>query len=238
MKIIVFLFFLLFGWKGRGEEKDLCKFCLEKVKTIQKYLQEEKICRDYIFPVAKELCILYPNKEACKSVFSLHGALMYWNMIGKYLNPNRICSLMKMCPSSHWTKSSIKEYIREILADKPKTQSENPKGHETYIITHITDIHADFGYELGANAKCGLEVCCQKESGKPKKQDDAAKYWGTNEKCDIPLRTVEAGLKFISKEIKPGIILWGGDNNGHDIWNNNRTMQTKPTHEITKLFEK
>jgi len=67
---------------------------------------------------------------------------------------------------------------------------------------------------------------------------DAAKYWGTNEKCAIPYRTVEEAIKSVAEHVKPELILWTGDTANQDSWEHKNETQLLPTKILTQYFKK
>jgi sphingomyelin phosphodiesterase len=68
-------------------------------------------------------------------------------------------------------------------------------------------------------------MCCRPESGPtPTDPLKAAPYWGSFNKCDIPLHTVDALLADAKqKHSDISMVVWTGDNTAHDIWNQSKT---------------
>jgi len=80
----------------------------------------------------------------------------------------------------------------------------------------ISDLHLDYGYTVGASADCGKPLCCRNDSGKPTKAEDAAGKWG-DYRCDLNEATYLSLMSFVKDEIKPDVILWGGDSIPHNL---------------------
>lgn len=124
---------------------------------------------------------------------------------------------MKKC-ESNTVAVDFESWKAEVLADKPA-----PKPAVTrpaFKVLHLTDLHTDLEYTEGALASCEEPFCCRPESGPaPSDPTQAALYWGTFAKCDVPLRTVDALLA--DSKTKVGdidMIVWTGDNTSHDVW--------------------
>lgn len=46
------------------------------------------------------------------------------------------------------------------------------------LMYHISDAHVHLDYEAGTSNTCNSIVCCNKEAGVPKSQDQVAGKWG------------------------------------------------------------
>lgn len=79
--------------------------------------------------------------------------------------------------------------------------------------------------------------CCKPNSGRPKNSQDSSGFWGSLGDCDIPERTIQSALKFISSEIKPNIIFWLGDNMHSPSWNITKASEIETITKITNLFK-
>jgi len=192
----------------------------------------------YIEPVLLKLCNLYADPETCKGTLKLMAPLIYENLIKKTLNPRKVCNSFFICPKEYWMKDNFDEYAKKILADKPPKNIPVPKKHSIYKAVHFSDIHADMDYLPGSNANCNAFICCHKESGTPVTPKDAAKYWGSNEKCAVPYRTIEQAIKSVADFVKPELIIWTGDTANQDMWEHKNETQLIPTKIVTEYFTK
>lgn len=62
---------------------------------------------------------------------------------------------------------------------------------EPIRILHLTDLHYDPLYQVGALGPCEFPVCCQADSGNVTFPGDAAGHWGDYNYCDTPWHAVE-----------------------------------------------
>jgi len=98
---------------------------------------------------------------------------------------------------------------KEIAADP------NKDSRPTLKFVHFTDIHMDMKYRSGASKKCSDVICCRAENGFPTDPSLRAGPLGTFG-CDVPIDVVTTMGEIINREIKPDVILWGGDVTPHD----------------------
>lgn len=120
---------------------------------------------------------------------------------------------------------------------------------------HISDLHPDLYYTVGAHTKCDEPVCCRAnvsasnvpfqerlrqheegnvltvDSNSSENGNGSAGYWGSLAKCDLPFQTFELFLKDLSK-MKLDLILWTGDNTPHDIWAQSQDYNLNYTYAI------
>ncbi|KAI7901589.1 Metallo-dependent phosphatase-like protein [Cokeromyces recurvatus] len=90
---------------------------------------------------------------------------------------------------------------------------DNRKLHGRYL--HITDIHMDKNYVVGATIKSDCHRKPKKHRNRKKKEGLLAGYWGAPvTDCDSPPRLVYHSINTIAKEWKDKIdfIIWTGDN--------------------------
>lgn len=112
-------------------------------------------------------------------------------------------------PDSVKNDDFIDNLYKEIAADPNREQ------RPTLKFVHFTDIHMDMKYRAGASKKCGDVICCRAENGFPTNESLQAGPLGTFG-CDIPIDVVTQMGEIINREIKPDVILWGGDVTPHD----------------------
>lgn len=74
----------------------------------------------------------------------------------------------------------------------------------------------DFDYTEGMSNDCGKPLCCRSDSGLPQMNGQAAQKWG-DYKCDLNQLTLNNMLEYISQDLKPDAILWGGDSVPHNV---------------------
>ena len=154
------------------------------------------------------------------------------------------------CASPVYEHIDVEEVKKNILATKPVSLSKddyidkmyaeiaadtNPR--QTLTAMHLSDIHIDFDYAVGTIANCNEYLCCRESVGYPKKESDlAAGEWGSTD-CDIPVKTFQSMLDYVSSEIDLDMIFWTGDNAAHDIWSNTAAETVNYTVTVSKMIK-
>jgi len=215
----------------------VCNSCQNFVGMMRKHEENNKRALALIEFTAETFCGLKLNKTVCLEAVTSFGPVLFKSLMDKLYNPIHFCEGIFLCPrTTH--RESLKQFVEDILKDKPATNIPTPTKKATYNILQIADPHVDLQYQIGANAYCNEPLCCRAENGVPSNNDEAAQYWGTVSKCDIPLRTFEQFMQFASKNLKVDMIVWTGDNIAHDIWHQSVEHQTDNTYALTQEIMK
>ncbi|KAK6047138.1 Ser/Thr phosphatase family protein [Cooperia oncophora] len=176
-------------------------------------------------------------------------------------NPSAICGLLlDECsdPSdqngSGWAIVLPPKPPKELKAiiDKKRTQFAHPRGpdHRYLRVLQLSDVHVDFDYKPGSEAKCDLFLCCRNTTGwiskhswygvqpffiigKPKKP---AGYWGTVATCDIPYRMFRNMLEHINATAEIDYIMLSGDFIDHAIWTYSIEGHKKALRNVSALI--
>ena len=56
-------------------------------------------------------------------------------------------------------------------------------------------------------------------------------------RCDMPPKTYKSALDFIVSEIKPDLIIFGGDNSAHDVYMNTSEEVTNYTIQVSEMLQ-
>uniref|UniRef100_T1JMX9 Uncharacterized protein n=1 Tax=Strigamia maritima TaxID=126957 RepID=T1JMX9_STRMM len=113
-----------------------------------------------------------------------------------------------------------------------------PDGLPTIRILHLSDTHLDPFYKVGANAVCGLPLCCREANGMPITSKNAAGKWGDYRKCDAPIELVDNMLEHISKTHQVDYIFWTGDLPPHDIYNQSKIGNVNIIKQLADILHK
>lgn len=154
---------------------------------------------------------------------------------------------MGYCDSSIYTFEAD-EYVEQLLATRPEEYADNNyvnslyekiKGQtdrKTFKAVLISDPHIDFEYEVGADAKCNMPLCCRAVNGFPEDPSRQAGVWG-DYMCDIPQRTFDSMMDFIKDEVQPDVFFWTGDNSPHNPWEDDDAYVAFANINTTKLIQ-
>lgn len=133
-----------------------------------------------------------------------------------------------MCEVDIYEEVDVNEENYNLLAKKPMSTFDNDFVNKMYksqnlygadreqvkIVT-ISDLHVDYNYLEGSSNECGKPLCCRANSGKPISEDKKAGKWG-DYKCDLNEIALDNMLSYIRNDIKPDVVIWGGDSIPHN----------------------
>jgi sphingomyelin phosphodiesterase len=212
--------------------KPVCNSCLTFVGAIRK-VASRGFVQKLIEKVADYACRTKMSKTVCAEAIQSYGDLVFDTLLDRTVDPQRVCQKLAMCPHTR-ERTRLKDYVKEVLKDKPETNRPKPTHKGTYTVLQLSDPHVDLLYAEGASHTCDQPLCCRPEFGYPSNASEGAQHWGTVGPCDIPFRTFSQFLQYTSSNFDIDMIIWTGDNIAHDIWHQSQANQTLSTHEITK----
>eukprot|EP01083_Nonionella_stella_P228397 809486_1 len=120
---------------------------------------------------------------------------------------------------------------------------------QCFYIAHISDIHLDANYTIGAPSECiksvfGLTCCLPGDIPKGFRNSAPAKAWGYP-LCDTPRITTKgffhAMRKFFlgdGKDLKPDFLMYTGDSTTHHDFGQNTALNVKVVKDAHKLMKK
>eukprot|EP01135_Chromosphaera_perkinsii_P003248 Nk52_evm23s239 gene=Nk52_evmTU23s239 len=205
-----------------------CSLCREAWKTIGKKITSDSTASDldnfinkYICWAAKWFPISYPiDKEVCQGMVNLYTPQLMdilWNK--GFENPDLVCgNLFHVCPK---TTPPSKDWTID-LSGVPRSGNVSPspkpvKGGKKTQLLHLSDVHYDRDYEVGATSDCGQPLCCRKgnKKGDPVKGTYAGKFG--HPQCDVPRDTMMDMFRD-SKKRQATHLIFTGDLVAHNIW--------------------
>lgn len=209
----------------------LCEICKFGAGHVQTAISSDVNLQSNLKELAVGICIYYVKypEDVCRgAVYEMSPSVIY-SVIGKYLDPERICTSVKMCDNPSFVYDNITLFYDQVFADKPNYPRVNNTSSHSLNVLHISDLHFDLEYLEGSNSNCGLPVCCRNGTGN-------AGRWG-DYNCDLPVNTLEALLQSASSH-DVDFIVWTGDNVPHDIWMQSQEYQVKYIKTATDLIKK
>uniref|UniRef100_A0A914YU45 Calcineurin-like phosphoesterase domain-containing protein n=1 Tax=Panagrolaimus superbus TaxID=310955 RepID=A0A914YU45_9BILA len=184
--------------------------------------------------------------------FVCKGLVSDFNETFKYVvkevlkDPSEACGIViKGCNGSFPIDTAT--WFLPIPAGKPPhTDPILPeKGKPILKVLHLSDLHIDNEYIIGAEAKCGEMMCCRPAGDdnagfKAKATIDVpAGKWGTYGNCDSPYRLVEDLMKHISVTHKDlDYVVVSGDLESHADWGYTREGHQEKVRNVTRLMKK
>jgi len=156
-----------------------------------------------------------------------------------------------LCKHPDIEEVNVKSVVERIMATKPASLANDDFVDNLYAkiaadtseravikAVHITDVHIDNKYQVGAKANCDSFLCCRAESGPLGPDDVPAPEWGYPAgACDIPKKTFQSQLDYIVSEVKPDVVFWTGDNSSHNVWDNTQDEVIGYTETLTDMLK-
>jgi hypothetical protein len=170
------------------------------------------------------------NSNICYSFLNLKDLVIH-TLLQFDLQPDFVCEeVFPACHDDLYVELKVEDFAHRILSDKPDYIADDnfinnlyqsisgSQKRETFKMVHLTDVHFDLKYTVGANSDCGINnvVCCRAEQGFPSEPKNQARSVGEY-KCDLPFATVESMGRFIH-QLDPDVVVWTGDITSHDLW--------------------
>jgi sphingomyelin phosphodiesterase len=164
----------------------------------------------------------------CKGFLELRHVIIK-SIVDFNTKPEYFCEeVYKTCDTDYYVENKPEDYVKKILADKPKDLANDDfvqnlyeemkqPGRKTFKALHLADVHMDLYYEAGSNWNCDEVICCRSGSGTPSAPEFEARPTGEYY-CDLPYTTLDLMGQYINKEVKPDVVLWTGDITPHDQW--------------------
>lgn len=143
------------------------------------------------------LCALVLDKSVCRGAIDNYLPEFKWMMDNKGFTAKQFCALVLQGKCGAWEE--VNDWEIPIPDGKPEPQEPTlPNEGSSYKILHLSDIHLDLSYKIGASADCGMPMCCMNTTVMTDDPNKAAGPWGSYT-CDLPYWTFEDMLMHIKE---------------------------------------
>ncbi|XP_055851214.1 sphingomyelin phosphodiesterase-like [Episyrphus balteatus] len=193
-----------------------------------------------------ELCQRFEieTNETCEGIINIYYPTAKFLVQQSKIDSRSFCGVFLQAGIC---KVKDDNYDWKIFIDSKKLPAEGPKkeipskGNNDLNIVHVTDIHYDPLYQVGALAECDEALCCQLHKNVSENTEKAAGYWGDYRQCDIPWHAIADALKQIKKNHeKIDYVYTTGDVVDHASWlgskNKNLESLKKVYQELKATF--
>ena len=92
------------------------------------------------------ICDQQPSKRVCLATIGLYTGELFKQLFNKDFNAYHVCENVRLCPKERH-RDFLKEYIKDVLKDKPANDIPTPSKKSTYKLLHLTDPHIDLAYQ-------------------------------------------------------------------------------------------
>eukprot|EP01102_Stenamoeba_stenopodia_P022256 TRINITY_DN9203_c0_g1_i1.p1 TRINITY_DN9203_c0_g1~~TRINITY_DN9203_c0_g1_i1.p1 ORF type:complete len:593 (+),score=86.69 TRINITY_DN9203_c0_g1_i1:1782-3560(+) len=229
-----------------------CLLCQNAVALLQPLLDANFTDDKIIIPIATRVCEVIERKlpcegkAACKLLCEDVVPVFLRDIIAialkSNLSPEELCYVVELCPKPPPVGPPIPVNERVIIPSNLSDLS-GQKTWDSWSLTtgtgtflHLSDIHLDIKYQVGALTDCGLPMCCRAEYGMGTNKSNKAGFWG-DYNCDPPMALVNSMFDYlINLQPQPDFILYTGDDPAHDIWEQSREANLNIITIISEMF--
>ncbi|KAI9292175.1 sphingomyelin phosphodiesterase [Neoconidiobolus thromboides FSU 785] len=216
-------FMALSGLFVDAKEEFKCKACQVGVGALS-LITHVPFTKGAVISAVGKLCQAASDQpeSVCNGIAQstgseLYDVLYYINRDDPYVRQVACVSLGDVCPFPDIGVNALQ------LPEGPKNPPKEKESNEFKYILHLSDLHYDAEYLVGAETNCNKPICCQKDSNSDLK-DQAVKKpagkWG-DYKCDANKDLLQSLLKNAIKtstKYPLEMILFSGDVPAHDFW--------------------
>ncbi|PYI31975.1 acid sphingomyelinase [Aspergillus indologenus CBS 114.80] len=217
------------------EDATTCAACEALLVVLQALAH---LGNDDFVDVITEVCILakVDDDDVCEGAISREGPILAHDLRNMDV-PSKTAVLFCTTIFGLCDYPAVAEYNVEFPSAKPANASRPASSGETPLqIVHISDIHVDLSYEIGANYNCTKNICCRPytASDEPGSTDYPAGEYG-NHNCDAPL-TLEESMYAAIQELVPdaSFTIFTGDVVEGAVWLVNETEVTNDLNDAYK----
>ncbi|KAH8776915.1 Metallo-dependent phosphatase-like protein, partial [Hyaloscypha finlandica] len=190
---------------------------------------------DNFVAVITDICILagIDDNDVCTGAIGLEGPILAHDLrvmtIGTRTSQLFCLTVFGLC---QWP--DIEAYTVS-MSDKPATTRPAPSGKSPIQVVHISDIHVDLSYEVGANYDCTKNICCRPytTADAPGNTNYPAGKYGEHT-CDSPV-TLEESLYSAIESLVPGnaFTIFTGDVVEGAVW---LVTDTEVTNDLNDAY--
>ncbi|XP_059171991.1 sphingomyelin phosphodiesterase-like [Physella acuta] len=236
--------------RGAGKLNNLyCDFCVFLVTEIHQMVKQ-KTAVDVIVKEAIKVCILFKieDEHVCKLVVPQFQDVALYIVDNLVLSPNEACGIIigDTCGAPYFPG----EMWNITLPNTPKPPPQPPlppkSQSPTLRFLHLTDIHLDMKYAVGAAVPCDEPLCCRADENSTLSHNTdqsishepsrAGKY-GDYQSCDLPNTTLDVLFDHLNSiQDQFDYVIVTGDIPAHDVWSQTRTEQVAHIVALDKLF--
>eukprot|EP00826_Nyctotherus_ovalis_P040240 TRINITY_DN3943_c0_g1_i2.p1 TRINITY_DN3943_c0_g1~~TRINITY_DN3943_c0_g1_i2.p1 ORF type:complete len:567 (+),score=111.55 TRINITY_DN3943_c0_g1_i2:143-1843(+) len=196
-----------------------CDVCNVTVNGLHDWVSSKRVT-DSVAAFAKDACTVFLDWKYCNGIVESYKPFLY--EFCDLLNATILCNKYSLCTDYIITVDKDSDYLSRVLTSTPPRMPLNkPRGHfGTLKILVFNDVHLDPGYKENKSSRCDYALCCRHDSPDAVGDRDRAGLFGYLGNCDLPLITLDS---FIDKaiEVNPDVMLWLGDNSGHNAHEQN-----------------
>lgn len=186
----------------------LCGACLSVVAQFLEMRRVELLSVQAMKNLALEMCVDFEiqSEEVCHGIIEFNAPSVAFIVDNRpELSADTVCKLLLDIGNCfNPIKQDQLDFVVEIdnatsssAAKSDATTKERP---DELTIVHVSDIHLDLKYTVGAFSDCDEFACCREVDASENDTESVAGVWGDYHSCDTPANAVENAFKQIKKQ--------------------------------------
>ena len=236
-----------------------CLMCRFSVGLVNHALRTKRGA-DQVERIANNFCLSAKIElpTICSHVTKLFNQEITKVLSYGIITPDQVCGLLSNNTCGHFRNplddwkvnldASASLLDRQAILARAANQVEileekEDEDGKPFRVIHISDTHVDLNYAPKSVSVCAEPLCCRNSSTQDTNRTGVeAGLWGSYGQCDVPVRTFESALKELNKTISSAndikYIIWTGDIQPHDIWEQSRESANAIYDQVFgKIFE-
>ena len=217
---------------------DICTVFVNGLRTLVGRQASEKDIVNFSIEVCEFFKI--EDHRVCQGIVRMFKDEFIGVMEKLVLTPEEACGLIvgESCGTPYDPYASMWNITLPNVKKPPVQPHVPPKaGSPKLRILHVTDIHLDSKYVVGANAVCGEPLCCRVGDGIAPSGSPAAGKYGSRHDCDLPYITLQSLFERLrSIQDQFDYVVFTGDLPAHNVWNQSRSDILGAMETVTQLF--
>uniref|UniRef100_A0AC34QIM1 Sphingomyelin phosphodiesterase n=2 Tax=Panagrolaimus sp. JU765 TaxID=591449 RepID=A0AC34QIM1_9BILA len=220
-----------------------CTTCELIVEVAHDLLGDDAL-DDCIVDFANYVCAALHIEDhfVCKGMTSNFKETFIYVLKTLIVEPKEICGLLVQDCDGGFNPYNATWFLPTPGVKPPhKDPPPIPQGKPTLRVLHLSDLHVDNDYQIGAEAKCGEPLCCRppNDGNEAKDVKTPAGKWGTIAECDSPYWLLTDMLQHIAATHKDiDYVIVSGDLESHADWDYSREGHIAKVKNITDTIKK
>lgn len=186
----------------------LCGACQSVVSQFLEMRRVELLSVQAMKNLALEMCVDFEiqSEEVCHGIIEFNAPSIAFIVDNRpELTADTVCKLLLdigncLNPIKEDQLDFVVEIDNTSISAAAKARDATKEKLDELKIVHVSDIHLDFKYTVGAFTDCDEFACCREVDVNENDTESVAGVWGDYRSCDTPVNAVENAFKQIKKQ--------------------------------------
>lgn len=186
----------------------LCGACQSVVSQFLEMRRVELLSVQAMKNLALEMCVDFEiqSEEVCHGIIEFNAPSIAFIVDNRpELTADTVCKLLLDVGNClNLIKTDQLDFVVEIdnatISASAKARKATAVKLDEFKIVHVSDIHLDLKYMVGAFSDCDEFACCREVDITENDTESVAGAWGDYRSCDTPVNAVENAFEQIRKQ--------------------------------------